>query len=623
MAAVAERIEPVVVEEEIQSSFIDYAMSVIVSRALPDVRDGLKPVHRRILFSMMEGGLLPDRPRRKSAAAVGDVIKKYHPHGDQAVYDAMVRMAQDFSLRYPLIDPQGNFGSIDGDPAGAMRYTEARLAPLAMELLRDIDKETVEFVPNFDGYEQEPVVLPSRLPNLLVNGSQGIAVGMATNIPPHNLGEVMDAVVATIENPDISIKELMKKVRGPDFPTAGLIIGRDGIRDAYETGRGSIKMRARVVIEEGRLGRERVVVTELPYMVNKARLAEKIALLVNTRKIGDIADLKDESSGRGGMRLVIDLKKGANAQIVLNQLYKHTQLQDSFGVIMLALVDGVPRTLNLAEMIGYYVHHQIDVVTRRTRYEKRKAEERDHIVQGLLIALDHLDEVIKIIRGSQDSEEARTKLMQKFKLSEVQTNHILDMPLRRLTRLARAELDQEHKDLLARIKYLDSLLRSPKNLRGVIKDRLAEIKKKYGDPRRTQLKADEGAFDVEDLIAEEDVVLTISRAGYVKRVAIDTFRRQGRGGKGVRGANLKEEDVIANVFTTTTHHWLLFFTTKGKVYRVKVHEVADSSRTARGIYAANLPGVAVSADEKISAVLDLKEYEEGKFLLFATKKGMV
>src|SRR5438094_337999 len=621
--AVAERIEPVVIEEEIQSSFIDYAMSVIVSRALPDVRDGLKPVHRRILFSMLEGNLTPDRPRRKSASAVGDVIKKYHPHGEGAVYDALVRLAQDFSLRYPLIDPQGNFGSIDGDPAGAMRYTEARLAPLAMELLRDIDKETVEFIPNFDGYEQEPVVLPSRLPNLLVNGSQGIAVGMATNIPPHNLGEVMDAVVATIENPDISIKELMKKVRGPDFPTAGLIIGRDGIRDAYETGRGSIKMRARVVIEEGRLGRERVVVTELPYMVNKARLAEKIALLVNTRKIGDIADLKDESSGRGGMRLVIDLKKGANAQIVLNQLYRHTQLQDTFGVIMLALVDGVPRTLNLKQMLEKYRDHQVDVVTRPTGFELRKAEERDHIVQGLLIALANIDEVIRIIRRAADVDDARQKLIARFELSEIQANYILDMPLRRLTRLERQKLEDEHKELLSTIRRLKALLKDPKAILGVVREELIEVRRKYADPRRTEIRAAEGEFVEEDLIQDQDVVITISRTGYVKRQPVDAFRRQGRGGRGVIGANLKQDDIIAQVFTTTTHHWLLVFTNKGKVYRTKVHEVPESSRQSRGTYVANLPGMGFGADERIAAVIDAKEYRDDRFLVFATKRGMV
>jgi DNA gyrase subunit A len=619
----AGNIEPVQLEDEIQRSYLDYAMSVIVGRALPEVRDGLKPVHRRILWSMLESGLRPDRPYRKSAAVVGDVIRKYHPHGNDAIYDALVRMAQEFSLRAPLVDGHGNFGSVDGDPPAAYRYTEARLAPIALELLRDIESETVDFEPNFDGYEQQPVVLPSRFPNLLVNGSGGIAVGMATNIPPHNLGEVVDAVVHAIDNPEATPSELRKFVKGPDFPTGGIILGKDGIRDAYETGRGSIKVRGVCSIEEGSAGRSQIVVTELPYQVNKARLAEKIADLVKTGRVKEIADVQDHSSGREGMRLVIVLKRSANPHVVLNQLYKHTQLQDNFGVIMLSLVDGVPRTLNLAEMIGYYVDHQVDVVTRRTRYEKRKREERLHIVEGLLIALDHLDEVIKIIRGSEDADEARTKLMSKFKLSEIQANHILDMPLRRLTRLARTELDTEKKDLLARIKYLESLLKSPKKLRGVIKDELAEIKQKHGDARRTALKADEGEFDEEDLIAEEDVVITVSRAGYVKRQPIDAFKRQGRGGKGIKGATLKEEDVITDVFTTTTHHWLLFFTTKGKAYRVKVHEVPDSSRTARGLYAANLPGVHVSADEKVSAVLDLKEYAEGRFLLFASKHGMV
>jgi DNA gyrase subunit A len=619
----AGRIEDVQLEDEIQRSYLDYAMSVIVGRALPDVRDGLKPVHKRILWSMFESGLRPDRPHRKSVAAVGDVMKKYHPHGDAPVYDALVRMAQDFSLRYPLIDGHGNFGSIDGDPPAAMRYSEARLAPMAMEMLRDIDADTVDFVPNFDGYEQEPTVLPSRIPNLLANGAAGIAVGMATNIPPHNLGELIDGTIHLIDHPEATPAELMKFIKGPDFPTGAVILGRQGIKDAFETGRGSIKVRAVCTVEEGSAGRSRIAVTELPYMVNKARLAEKIADLVKSGKIKDIADLKDHSSGRAGIRLVIDCKRGANAQVVLNQLYKHTQLQDNFAISMLSLVDGVPRTLNLVETLGYYVDHQVDVVTRRTRFELKKAEDRDHIVQGLLIALQNLDEVIRIIRGSADSDDARTKLMKKFKLSEIQANHILDMPLRRLTKLARAELEEEHKKLMAEIRRLKALLRDPKKIRAVIKEELAEIKKKHADPRRTAIKADEGEFDVEDLIAEEDVVITVSRAGYVKRLALDTFRRQGRGGKGVRGQNLKEEDVVANVFTTTTHHWLLFFTTKGKVYRVKVHEVPDSSRTARGLYAANLPGVGISGDEKVSAVLDLKEYEEGKFLLFGTKNGMV
>jgi DNA gyrase subunit A len=621
--AVAQRIEPVVIEEEIQSSFIDYAMSVIVSRALPDVRDGLKPVHRRILFSMLEANLTPDRPRRKSASAVGDVIKKYHPHGDQAVYDALVRMAQDFSLRYPLIDPQGNFGSVDGDPPGAMRYTEARLSSLAMELLRDIDKETVEFMPNFDGYEQEPMVLPARFPNLLVNGSQGIAVGMATNIPPHNLGEVIDAAVVVIDDPDVSIKQLMKKVRGPDFPTSGLIIGREGIKDAYETGRGSIKMRARVSIEEASQGRMRLVVTELPYMVNKANLARKIKELYDAKRVTDLADLRDESSGRGGMRLVIDLKRGANPHIVLNQLYKHTQLQDSFGVIMLALVDGVPRTLNLKQLLRRYIDHQVDVVTRRSRFELRKAEERDHIVQGLLIALANIDEVIRIIRASADVDEARGKLMTKFKLSEIQANYILDMPLRRLTRLERQKLEDEHKELLATIRRLKALLKDPKAILALVKDELLEIRKRFADPRRTEIRADEGELELEDLIQEQDVIITITRAGYVKRLPVETYRRQGRGGRGVIGASLKADDIISQVFTTTTHHWLLVFTNRGKVYRTKVHEVPEGSRTSRGTYVANLPGMGFGPDERIASVIQIKDYTDAKYLVFATKKGMV
>jgi DNA gyrase subunit A len=618
----AGNIEQVQLEDEIQRSYLDYAMSVIVGRALPDVRDGLKPVHKRILWAMLEAGYRPDRPHRKCAAVIGDVLKKYHPHGDQSVYDALVRMAQEWSLRYPLVDGHGNFGSVDGDPAAAYRYTEARLAPMAMELLRDIESETVDFVPNFDGYEQQPTVLPSRFPNLLVNGAGGIAVGMATNIPPHNLNEVIDGVVHYLENPEATPSELMKFIKAPDFPTGATIMGRQGIRDAYETGRGSLRVRAVSQIEEGSNGKNKIVVTELPYQVNKARLAEKIADLVKTQKLKDIADLKDESN-REGMRLVVETKRGANPNVVLNQLYKHTQLQENFGIIMLALVDGVPRTLNLAEMVGYYVDHQVDVVTRRTRFDLRKAEERDHIVLGLLIALDHLDEVIKIIRGSADADAARKKLMSTFTLSEIQANHILDMPLRRLTRLARTELEKEHTDLLERIAYFTSLLEDPVKLRAVIKDEVLEIKKKHGDGRRTTVKADEGDFDVEDLIAEEDVIITVSRAGYVKRLPVDAFKKQNRGGKGVRGQNLKEEDVVKHVFTTTTHHWMLFFTTKGRVYRVKAHEIPESGRVARGMYAANLPGVALDGDEKVSAVIDLKEYADGRFLLFATRNGVV
>jgi DNA gyrase subunit A len=622
-------VEPVDIQDEIKRSYLDYAMSVIVGRALPDVRDGLKPVQRRILYSMLESGLRPDRPHRKCAAAVGEVLKKYHPHGDQSVYDALVRMAQSWSLRAPLVDGHGNFGSQEGDPAAAYRYTEARLSQIAMELLREIDQETVDYVPNFDGYEQEPVLLPSRFPNLLVNGAGGIAVGMATNIPPHNLGETIDAVVAMIDEPDIDVAGLMKHIKGPDFPTGGVIMGRQGIRDAYETGRGSIRMRGLATIEETSKGGQRIVVTEVPYQVNPATLVMKVAQLRKDRKLPEIANdspnrqaIRTESN-KQGMRLVFELRQGANPHVALNNLYKLTQLQDSFGVIMLAILDGQPKVMPLNEVIGHYLDHQIDVVTRRTKFQLRRAEERDHIVLGLLIALDHIDEVIALIRGAKDSEDARTKLMARFELSEIQANHILDMPLRRLTQLARAELEQEHKDLLERIAYLKGLLDDPVKLRGVIKDELLEIRKKYADARRTSIKADEGDLDVEDLIAEEDVVITVSRAGYVKRQPIDSYRRQGRGGRGVIGTNLKEEDVISHVFTTTTHHWLLFFTSSGKVYRVKVHEVPEGSRTARGIYAANLPGVVVSADERVQAVIDLKEYEDGRFLVFATKKGIV
>src|SRR5919109_31945 len=623
MAQVAERIESIDIEEEIRTSFLDYAMSVIVSRALPDVRDGLKPVHRRILWGMLSQGIRPDRPTKKSARVVGDVMGKYHPHGQDAIYDALVRMAQDFSLRYPLIDGQGNFGSIDGHPAGAMRYTEARLGPMAMELLRDIGAETVDMVQNYDGEEQEPVVLPARFPNLLVNGSAGIAVGMATNIPPHNLGEVIDGVIAAIDNPDITPQQLGRYIKGPDFPTGGIIMGRAGIKEYFRTGRGSVRMRARVTVEEDSRGRERLVVTEVPFQVNPSRVAEKVEELRLGRRIPELARVRNESSGRGGMRLVIELQKNANPQIVLNKLYKTTQLQESFGVINLALVDGVPRTLDIAQTIRHYVDHQREVVTRRTRYELRKAEERDHIVEGLLIALANLDAVIKIIRGSADADEARTKLMTRFKLSEIQANHILDMPLRRLTRLEREKLEEEHRELQATIKRLKALLKDPKKILGVIKAELKEIRDRFADARRTEIRADEGEIDLEDLVTDQDVVITVSRAGYVKRLPMETYRRQGRGGRGVRGANLKEEDVVAHAFTTTTRHWLLFFTSSGKVYRVKAHEVPEGTRTARGTYAANLPGASLTGDEKIAAVIPLKGYDDARYVVFATKKGMV
>src|SRR3954454_2743238 len=530
------RIEPVDIQDEISRSYLDYAMSVIVGRALPDVRDGLKPVQRRILYSMLESGLRPDRPHRKCAAAVGEVLKKYHPHGDQSVYDALVRMAQGWSLRAPLVDGHGNFGSQEGDPAAAYRYTEARLSQIAMELLREIDQETVDYVPNFDGYEQEPVLLPSRFPNLLVNGAGGIAVGMATNIPPHNLGETIDAAIAMIDDPEIDVAGLMQHIKGPDFPTGGVIMGRQGIRDAYETGRGSIRMRGLAVIEETSRGGQRIVVTEVPYQVNPASLLMKVAQLRKDRKSPEIANdapnrlaIRNESN-KQGMRLVFDLRAGANPHVALNNLYKMTQLQDSFGVIMLAIFDGQPKVMPLNEVIGHYLDHQIDVVTRRTRFQLRRAEERDHIVLGLLIALDHIDEVIALIRAARDAEAARTKLMARFELSEIQANHILDMPLRRLTQLARTELEQEHQELLERIAYLRGLLDDPAKVRAVIKDELLETRKKFADARRTKFVADEGDLEVEDLIAEEDVVITISRAGYVKRQPVEAYRRQGRGG---------------------------------------------------------------------------------------------
>ncbi len=621
------RIEPIDIEEEIRSSFLDYAMSVIVSRALPDVRDGLKPVHRRILWSMLEQGIRPDRPTKKSARVVGDVMGKYHPHGDQAIYDSMVRMAQPWSLRYPLIDGQGNFGSIEGHPAGAQRYTEARLGAMAMELLRDIGAETVDFIPNYDGEEREPVVLPARFPNLLVNGSAGIAVGMATNMPPHNLGEIIDAVVATIDEPDIPLSKLQRIVKGPDFPTGGVVMGKEGIKDYLATGRGSIKMRGTVTIEEDSKGRQKLVITQVPYQVNPSNVAVKIAQLVEDRRLPEVTggkkSVRNESSNRTGMRIVVELARNANPHIALNKIYKMTQLQESFGVINLALVDSQPRTLGLIDLIRHYIDHQIEVVTRRTQFELRKAEERDHIVEGLLIALANLDAVIKIIRASADVDEARTKLMSKFKLSEIQANHILDMPLRRLTKLEREKLEEEHRELQATIKRLKALLKDPKKLRALIKTELLEVKDKYADERKTEIKADEGEIDLEDLVTVQDVVITVSRAGYVKRLPVETYKRQGRGGKGVRGANLKEEDVIAQAFTTTTRHWLLFFTNSGKVYRVKAHEVPEQTRTARGTYAANLPGVSLTSDERIAAVIPLKGYDDAKYVVFATKNGMI
>ena len=619
----------ITIEDEVQQSFLEYAMSVIVSRALPDVRDGLKPVHRRILFAALEAGLRPDRPFRKCAALVGDVMKKYHPHGDQSIYDALARLAQDFSTRYLLIDGQGNFGSIDGDAPAAMRYTESRLSKLSMELLRDIDEETVDFEPNYDGYEMQPTVLPARFPNLLVNGSSGIAVGMATNIPPHNLGEVIDACLEILGNPDIVkddaavLAAVMKHIKGPDFPTGALIVGRQGISDAYTTGRGSVKMRAVCEIEEGPKGNPRIVVTELPYQVNKARLTAKIAELVNAKenRLEGIADLRDESSERGGMRLVIELKKSAVPQVVLNTLYKRTQLQDNFGVNMLALDDGVPRTMNLAEVIKAYINHQIEVIGRRTRYRLRKAEERSHILEGLIIALDHIDEIVALIRAAADVETARAQLIERFGLSDIQAQHILDMPLRRLTGLEQDKIRAEYAELQKTIADLKAILADPLRVLAIIAEELTEIKRKFGDKRRSRIVQDEGEFDIEDLIADEELVISVSRDGYVKSVPLDAYRRQGRGGRGVKGAGLKEGDIVEHLITTTAHAYLLLFSNNGRVYRLKAHEIPKRDRTARGTAVVNV--VPMRPEDKVAAVIDTRDYETYRYLLIATKNGMV
>ncbi|MDQ3452647.1 MAG: DNA gyrase subunit A [Actinomycetota bacterium] len=618
------RVEPVEIEDELQRSYLDYAMSVIVGRALPSVRDGLKPVHRRILFSMFEGGMRAGTQHRKSAAAVGDVMKKYHPHGDSAIYDALVRMGQTWAIRYPLIDGHGNFGSVDGDPAAAMRYTESRLSPLAMELLRDIDEETVDFIDNYDGQEVEPVVLPSRFPNLLVNGSSGIAVGMATNVPPHNLVEMTNAVIATISDSAIELDELMAHVVGPDFPTGALIMGTQGIREAYETGRGSVRMRAVTEIEEDRKGNERIVVTELPYQVNKANLAVKIAELVRDRRIQGIRDLRDESN-RQGTRLVIELKRDANAQVVLNQLYKMTQLQDTFGVINLSLVDGVPRTLSLKATIAAYIDHQIEIITRRTAYRLRKATDRAHVLEGLIVALDNLDEVIALIRSAPSADAALGQLQQRFELSEVQARAILDMQLRRLAALERQRILDEYAELQTLIAELQAILDDPGRVRGIIIEELTELRDRFGDARRTRIVPGGGDLDMEDLIAEEEVVVTLTRAGYVKRVKVSEYRTQKRGGKGVTGGALRSDDIVRDLFVTTTHHWLLFFTNQGRVYRVKAWQVPEKSRTARGTYVANVEGLTLQPGETIAAVVDLKDFrpEQPQYLLFATRQGMV
>jgi DNA gyrase subunit A len=618
----ARRIEPRDIEEEMRSSYLDYAMSVIVGRALPDVRDGLKPVHKRILWGADQEGVRPGSNRRKSAYIVGSVLGRYHPHGDVAVYDALVRLGQDFASRYPLIDGQGNFGSADGDPAAAMRYTEARLSPIAMELLRDIDKDTVDFNPNYDNQFQEPTVLPARFPNLLANGSAGIAVGMATNIPPHNLGELIDATVALLENSELTSEDLMRYVKGPDFPTGALIMGTAGIRDAYLTGRGSIRVRAKVHVEESNRGGQRLVVTELPYQVSGDRLLARIGELVKDGRMTGISDINNESN-REGTRLVIDVRRDAVPQVVLNQLYKHTQLQDTFGVIALALVDGVPRVLGLADMLSHYITHQITVIVRRTRYELRKAQERAHILEGLMVALDHLDEVIALIRAAASADAARTQLMERYGLSEVQATAILDMQLRRLAALERQRIQDEYAQLQTRIAELKGILEDPSKVRAIIKEEILEIKRRFADPRRTEIRPDEGELSIEDLIAAEPVVVTVTRTGYVKRVPLTDYRSQGRGGRGVRGANLREDDIVQFLFITNTHHWVLFFTNKGRVYRVKVHELPEAARNSRGTYIANIPGASFQPDEKIAAVLDLGDYDSGRFLVLGTRNGMV
>ncbi|MDA8346554.1 MAG: DNA gyrase subunit A [Thermaerobacter sp.] len=610
---------PVELSQEMRRSYIDYAMSVIVARALPDARDGLKPVHRRVLFAMHEAGNTPDKPYKKSARVVGDVLGRYHPHGDMAVYDAMVRLAQDFSMRMLLVDGHGNFGSVDGDPPAASRYTEVRMTRLAQELLRDLDKETVDFRPNFSEEFEEPVVLPARYPNLLVNGSSGIAVGMATNIPPHNLGEAIDGVIYLIEHPEATNRDLMELIKGPDFPTGALILGHQGIRSMYETGRGAIIQRAVAEIEVHQ-GKSRIVVTELPYQVNKARLIERIADLVRDKKIDGITDLRDESD-RTGMRIAIEVRRDQNPKVLLNQLYKHTPLQQSFGAIMLALVDGQPRLMRLRDMLEVYLRHQREVVTRRSAFELRKAEERAHILEGLRIALDNLDAVISLIRASRDAESARNGLTEQFGLSERQAQAILDLRLQRLTQLERAKIDEEFEGLQQTIAYLKALLSSEEMLLGVIKQELAEIRRKYADERRSHIVQDSAELDDEDLIADEPCVVTLTHQGYVKRQPVDVYRAQRRGGRGITGTGTKAEDFVEKLFATRTHHWVLFFTDRGRVYRIKVHEVPEAGRTARGTAAVNL--VNLMSDEQITATITLSGKHDEGYLFMATRLGVV
>ena len=615
-------LKPIDMSDEMKASFLEYSMSVIVARALPDVRDGLKPVHRRILYAMNEAHIVPSRPHKKSAWTVGEVMGKYHPHGDAAIYDSMVRMAQDFSMRLPLVDGHGNFGSIDGDPPAAMRYTESRLTYAAMEMLRDLDKETVDLQPNYDESLTEPAVLPSRFPNLLVNGSSGIAVGMATNVPPHNLAEVTEAVCMMIDNPDVTVDDLMKVLPGPDFPTGGIIMGTDGIREAYATGRGTITVRAKVHVENiGKGGRQRLVVTEIPYQVNKGTLQERIAQQVNEKHIEGISDMRDESN-RKGMRIVIDLKQGAVPQVVLNNLYKRTQLQSNFGVIDLALVDGVPRTLTLVEMLRHYIDHQVDVVTRRTQYDLDKAQKDLHIREGLLIAVDNIDEIVHIIRTSRDDAESKRRMNERFGLDDIQGEAILQMRLRRLTGLARDELVAQIADLRERIAYYIDLLEHREKILGVIKDELRQVSARFSNKRRTQITAVEAQdLDVEDLIAEEDMVVTCTHAGYVKRLPVATYRSQKRGGKGVQGLSLKDNDFVEDLFVASTHDYVMFFTNKGKVYRVKVHELPIGSRQAKGSAIVNV--LALSEGEHPMAVITARDFPEDEYLVFATKNGMV
>ena len=617
-----ERLGHIAIEDEMKSSYLDYAMSVIVGRALPDVRDGLKPVHRRILFGMSEMGLASNRAYRKSAKIVGEIMGNYHPHGDSAIYDTLVRMAQDFNMRYPLVDGQGNYGSMDGDSPAAMRYTEARMTKLAEEMLADIDKETVDFGPNYDESRQEPLVLPTRVPNLLINGAGGIAVGYATNIPTHNIAEIIDGLLLLLENPEVTIAQLMKKIPGPDFPTAGFIYGMGGIKEAYETGRGLLKLRAKVVVEtDERTERERLIVTEIPYQVNKAKLIEKIAELIQDDRIKGISDLRDESSDREGVRVVIELKRNEIPLVVLNNLYKHTQLETTFGVIMLALVNNRPEILTLKQILHHFLEHRREVVVRRTAFELRKAEERAHILEGLKIALDHLDAVIALIRRSQSPDEARAGLMREFGLTEIQATAILDMRLQRLTQLERTKLIEEYQEVLKQIEYLKSVLASESLVRTIIQNELTEIRETYKDDRRTQIVKEEAEISLEDLIAAEEVIVTISHSGYIKRNAVSLYRAQRRGGKGKIGMGIKDEDFVETLFSASTHDSLLFFSDAGKVYWLKVHEIPEASRSAKGKALVNL--LALAGNEKVTATLPVKEFRDDRYIVMATKKGII